>query len=162
VAISGVKNADALVSITVDTSDIDSFIEWSRTLNVKLQRWAAVVGPLFREAIAAEAPRATQPGYNPPGRLADSTFYTKRQTALGITLLYTSRWRYADYVIKGTQPHDVSPKVRRVLHWTDAGGNEHFSMSSSDVYTPANPYPTRAFEKTGVVITEMLRNEFRV
>ncbi len=54
----------------------------------------------------------------------------KRRAARGVEFYIQGRRNneVAGYLIEGTEGHEVKPRRRRALHWTDAGGRSMFSM----------------------------------
>ena len=53
----------------------------------------------------------------------------KRKTANGIEIYIRGKRNneVAGYLIEGTKRHFVKPRRKKALHWTGAGGDEHFS-----------------------------------
>lgn len=101
--------------------------------------WAAEVGPLVQAALKAKAPVAKTNG----GKLRDSIRKKQINDPGGVTLTFYTEVPYARYVLEGTRPHEIRPRVANALHWKDAGG-DHFAQLVNHPGTRANDFPRRA------------------
>lgn len=113
-------------------------------MTARLAAFADLVGPQIKREITDRAPRGKGPQ---PGRLANSTHYSRRSGPGMVRMEFTSDVPYAPFVIKATKPHDIVPKNARMLHWQTPGGVGAFARRVHHPGTKANEYPQAALRR---------------
>lgn len=63
---------------------------------------------------------------------------------------------YASSVEDGAEEHDIVPVAKRVLHWTDDDGEEHFAMAVNHPGNKPMPFIQPAADATGRYIESTL------
>lgn len=114
--------------------------------------WADEVQPLAQEALRRAAPVAPGPG---GGALRDSIRSERTTTPGTVTLTFTARVPYADYVLDGTAAHIIEPRNARALHWVGPNGSV-FAHRVNHPGTRPNPFPRRALSPLMAMIQARL------
>lgn len=118
---------------------------------VRLVEWADEVGPLMREELKRQAPEKT-------GRLRQSIRYRRRFSGFGGSVQWTANTPYAAFVVRGTQPHEISAKATRALRFMDKGGGVAFARHVNHPGSKPDDFPKRAAEALGPRIYESFRH----
>jgi hypothetical protein len=119
-----------------------------------LRASAANMASRVTEAIRPHAPVSKSPGRS-GGGLRDSLTPKAEEIEGGVSLQTTSDKEYAQYVIKGTQPHPIDARTARALtFWVD-GDHLVFAQHVNHPGTQPNPFPREA----GAEIREIVRAE---
>lgn len=113
---------------------------------------ADTVKPALLTALRLAAPKKT-------GRLADH-IWIHRATSIDVNasveLIATTDVPYAPFVLHGTRPHQIVPKVKQALHWWDATGGDMFATVVNHPGTKPNRFPHRVWEAMREPITDEL------
>lgn len=109
-------------------------------------RFADEAGPIMREALQREAPIGDALDDPHPGRLRDSIRYSRTTSPTeGVVVTWTAHTPYAEYVVKGTEPHMIYPVAALALHFHDRDGKETFvNTVVNHPGARANDFPERA------------------
>lgn len=104
---------------------------------------------LIRKPVLAELQRETPVAQKvikgvEPGYLRDNIHSEVFGGAGVVGLRYTTDAEYADFVIDGTGPHEITPRNANYLHWVDPGtGEDVFRSRVWHPGTQPNDYPGR-------------------
>ncbi|MFJ5532493.1 hypothetical protein [Streptomyces sp. NPDC093261] len=121
---------------------------------VRARAWADVVGPAVTEAIRREAPISSG---RDAGGLRRSVDFSAHVTRNRVFLDFHVNSPVAEFIIKGTQPHEIRPRNKNALHWSD-GHSEFFAKVVHHPGTKPNDFLTRAVE----YMTPWMRETFRM
>jgi hypothetical protein len=108
----------------------------------RARTWADVVGPTVTEAIRREAPISSRPG---AGTLRRSVGYNSQVTRNRVVLDFHVVSPIAEFVIKGTRAHEIRPRYKNALHWSD-GHSDFFAKVVHHPGTRPNDFLSRAVE----------------
>jgi hypothetical protein len=113
-----------------------------------LTETADVVKPTLITALRLAAPRDT-------GNLSRHIWVIRRTSLVGsarVDLLGVTDVDYAEFVLRGTRPHDISApgqgpgsKNAKALHWYDQMGDDVFAKTVHHPGTKPNPFPRRVW-----------------
>lgn len=103
----------------------------------RLIAWSDEIGPMMREELKKQAPVKS-------GRLKQSIRYRRVFHALGGSVQWTAHTPYAEFVVHGTRPHDISAKATRAMRFMDKGGGVAFARHVHHPGAKANDFPKRA------------------
>lgn len=120
------------------------------------QRFHDDAGPSTQDALKAECPRKPvwdHPERGAPGTMAESIDRGSEIGESSAKMRFEAHTPYAGYVVHGTAPHPIDPRVKRWLHWVDPGG-EHFRKHVEHPGATANHFPDRVLMAEGESIAE--------
>lgn len=122
----------------------------------RLIEWSDEIGPLMREELKKQAP-VRRDSFVTGGRLRQSIRYRRTFTGIGGTVQWTANTPYAEFVVRGTQPHDISAKATRALRFMDKGGGVAFARHVHHPGSKPDDFPKRAAEALGPRIYSSFR-----
>ena len=120
------------------------------------ERFAQDVTPDLEAVLKEECPKRPawdHPERGAPGAMAASIDSEHETTADSLTIDFAAHTDYAGYVVHGTRPHGIDPRVKRWLHWVDPGG-EHFAKHVDHPGATADPFPDRVLENESRYIAD--------
>lgn len=122
------------------------------------ERFVASAGGSTEDALKAECPRRPDwdhPERGAPGRMAESIDHTSAIDESSASMRFSAHTPYAGYVVNGTGPHGIDPRLKRWLHWVDPGGS-HFAKHVDHPGATANHFPDRVLMAESEDIAEKL------
>lgn len=114
--------------------------------------------PIVLDALKREAPVAPRGAGR--GRLRRSIRSRRNIRADSAQVQFAAHVPYARYVLEGTRPHRITPRMARALHWVDGSGS-HFARGVNHPGTRPNPFPRRAAEAVRSDLAERFRASVR-
>lgn len=96
------------------------------SLNRALDRRVDAVGAKFADALERELKRESP---RKTGRLERSQTVTYKRTLNTVTWTAEAKAKYAAFVARGTRPHVIRPRVKKVLRFVGRGGAIVFAAS---------------------------------
>lgn len=114
--------------------------------------------PIVLDALKREAPVAPRGAGR--GRLRRSIRSRRNIDAASAQVTFAAHVPYARYVLEGTRPHRITPRMARALHWVDGSGS-HFARGVNHPGTKPNPFPARAREAVQSDLAERFRAAVR-
>lgn len=154
--------SDQLLSIGL--GGLSKAHDWASSFDaaVKIVRWGESWGDRVTEAMRDEAPYREGDGEGGDGgeHLRDSiAFAGARPVGAGAQMSWTSDVDWAEYVVDGTEAHEIHAVVAKALRWLNYGhapGALVFAKSVMHPGTAPNPFPLRAIEKLAPAMVESL------
>lgn len=114
--------------------------------------------PITLRALKDAAPVASRGAGR--GRLRRSIRSRREIGGDSATVRFTTAVPYARYVLEGTRPHRITPRLARALHWVDGSGS-HFARGVNHPGTRPNPFPERARVAVQSDLAERFRSAVR-
>lgn len=115
-----------------------------------LRGWADEIGPAVRDHLKDRTPVYRPPSADPHpapgGRMRDSETYTSDYSDTSVTLTYAAHTPYAQYVISGARPHEITAVAARMLHYYTET-DEKFRRSVFHPGNKPNPFPQEVLDE---------------